>query len=83
MLREEGDYEASMGGKGRMAAPIVQQGAPEWDGGQVNCFFAGHGTNNHTERPINSGGLFLKDRVIRPKDLQDKLTSVLLCRTLD
>jgi hypothetical protein len=50
---------------------------PEWMGGQVNIFFAGHGADNKGESVTNRGGLFLKDTVVTPKDLQDKLMSTL------
>jgi len=50
---------------------------PEWMGGQVNIFFAGHGANNNAASAANWGALFLKDTVITPEDLQKRLVSTL------
>lgn len=50
---------------------------PEWDGGQVNFFFAGHGANRHAALPIDRGGLCLKDTVIGAQEMQHKLMNTL------
>jgi hypothetical protein len=50
---------------------------PEWMGGQVNIFFAGHGDDRKEERVTNRGGLCLRNTTVTPEDLQNRLMSTL------
>jgi len=55
----------------------------EWCGGQVNVFFAGHGVDRRDEMPLSRGGLVLKDQLLEPKELQQKLMNALPASCLE
>jgi hypothetical protein len=48
----------------------------EWDGGQVNLFFAGHGIDTPSGPYLDRGGLVLNDHLLGAADLRKMLTAL-------
>lgn len=72
-LREPGSSDLQRAFQAFRSFVERNEGDPEWMGGQLNFFFAGHGTNDRSKDPLDCGGLWLKDKVVDTRDLHEQL----------